>query len=148
MFTTININTEHMNYIAESAQKAGVSRSILILNLLKEFQSTQHKNKPRQKVVYQEPAPAESWHTFHLSLSESEYNHLLDMRRYFKMSVSLIIALAIGRYLSSYLSGITGIVQNTDSYRFPNYIFTEGETYNGIRYFVQYWGVPDRVLNY
>jgi hypothetical protein len=51
------------------------------------------------RIKYQERNQEIVWSCLHISLTPPEYEHFIDMRKMFKMSVSHIIAFAVLKYL-------------------------------------------------
>lgn len=52
-------------------------------------------------VQYQSDDPRKQWHRLHISFEEDEYEHVTDMRKFFKQSVSKIVSDAIHKHLST-----------------------------------------------
>ena len=51
--------------------------------------------KSCSRVKYQERDVKENWHRLHIIMNEYEYEYYFDMRKFFKMSVSFILAYAV-----------------------------------------------------
>ncbi len=65
------------------------------------------------------------------------------MRKFFKMSVSFILAYAVMRYLDEVLKRN----KSADNYCYQNYIFMK-EVVNGIICWQIYWGIPQKIPLY
>jgi hypothetical protein len=91
---------------------------------------------PGRRVKYQERQRPEEWLTFHLQVREDEYEYLLDLRKLCKMSVSLLLAYAVRKYLGRVLETI-----GTDNYQFKNYLIIR-DIFNGVICWRLFWGFP------
>ncbi len=99
--------------------------------------------KSNTRVKYQERDEKENWRRLHISFNEDEYEYCLDMRKFFKMSVSLILAFAVMRYLDDIINELIDGSKNTDNYRFRNYMFIN-KIIDGIICWQIYWGYPKK----
>ncbi len=139
METTLNINTDLLEAITRAAHRKGISRSEMIVLVLKkvmnEISGPVRYGKP---VLYQEKSLPESWHTFHLQIREDDYEFLLDMRKLLKMSVSCILAYAVRKYLKTI---------STDKNRYNNYVIIKN-TRNNIIFWTLIWGYPPDIETY
>lgn len=101
MMTTINIRKDILTRITCAAKKLDISQSKLIVSLLKEvLDDTGTSNNFGSLVKYQKRENPGGWHTFHISFREDDYEYFLDFRKLLKMSVSLILAYAVNKYLN------------------------------------------------
>lgn len=137
METTINLHIDNLNKITHAAELCGISRSETIMLITKEMMNhipdTDHMGN---MVRYQNRSKPGEWHTFHIQLGMDEYEYLLDLRKLFKMSVSLIIAYAVKRYLKKLIKH-----RGADNYRFKNYVVIR-EVVDSIICWHIYWGYP------
>jgi hypothetical protein len=141
METTVTIHVNLFNRITQAAQKKKVSRSKLIITLLEMLmEKPSHPLRLGRLVQYQERKMPEEWHTFHISLMEDEYEYFQDLRKLLKMSVSLLIALAVKNFLNDPEDNI-----NTDNYRFNSYLIVQ-EIVDSVICWRLYWGYPAGIL--
>jgi hypothetical protein len=142
METTLNVNIGILNHITSAAESKRISRSELIAILIKKVMDENHMTISMGKLVkYQEKRSLENWHTFHLNLREDDYEYFLDLRKLFKMSVSLILAYAVEKYLIN-----LDEIDTTDNYRFRNYVIIK-EVVENIICWRCYWGYPPNLEN-
>lgn len=143
METTVNIHVAILNQIARAAESRGISRSEVIIFLIKKVMSENYKNLSMGRMVkYQQKDNPDSWHVFHLNLREDDYEYFLDLRKLRKMSVSLILAYAVEKYL-----GKKGNKVFTDNYRFINYVIIK-EMVDDVICWRFYWGYPPNLPKY
>ncbi len=136
METTLNIRVDILNKITRAALSSGISRSELITSLIKQVMNDiSDPGCLGTMVRYQKRSDLSDWHLFHLQVRMDDYEYFLDLRKLLKMSVSLILAYAVKRYLGKQ------IVLNTDNYCYKNYIIIK-ETINDIICWKFIWGFP------
>ncbi len=136
--TTLYVHKSILAQLERGAAVTGKSRTVLIKLLIQRvMRSNRTFLKSSTAVKYQESDEKGSWHRLHLAMNEYEYEYCLDMRKFYKMSVSLILAYAVRMYLDE----ILGKGNSTDNYRFINYLFTR-EIVDGIICWRTYWGIP------
>jgi len=136
METTLNIDPGIMKKITLAAEAKKISRAELIIILLNNVMD--NTNKPYflgKMVKYQKRRSHNEWHRFHIDLRPDEYEFFLDLRKLLKMSVSLILAYAVEKYLQLILR------KATDNYLHRNYLMIR-ESINGIKCWKLYWGYP------
>lgn len=137
METTVNIRIDILNRINIAAESWGISQSavimILIRQLMNEIPDQEH---PVKMVRYQKRGGADGWHTFHIQVNWDEYDFLQDVRKFFRMSVSLAVAYSVNKYLRNLMRN-----RNTDNYRFQNYIVIREIVDNIISWRI-FWGYP------
>lgn len=137
MDTTLNISIAALEQITSVAHAHGITRSELITHLIKKVMDDIPDPARLGKMVqYQKRMPPGDWHTFHLSLREDDYEYFLDLRKLFKMSVSLILAYALKKFLK-YMNK----KNNTDNYTYRNYLVVR-EIVDGIICWKLHWGFP------
>jgi transcription antitermination factor NusG len=78
----------------------------------------------------------EKWRVFYAQVREDVYEYWLDLRKLLKMSVSLILAYAVKKYLCNFIKRIC-----TDNNRFRNYIIIK-EIFNDVIIWKFIRGVP------
>lgn len=123
--------------IAMVSESWGIKRSELIMKLVKEMMNSIPDTEQMGNLIrYQERSGPESWRRVHLQVRMDEYEYLLDLRKFFKMSVSLIVAYAVKKYLNKITKNL-----NTDNYQFKNYVVIREVVDNIISWRI-YWGYP------
>ena len=78
--------------------------------------------KSYSRVKYQKRDAKENWHRLHIVMNEYEYEYYFDMRKFFKMSVSFILAYGVVKYLNEIINELQDSSNKTDKYYFRNYI--------------------------
>ena len=142
--TTINTTKDIAEELLNASIKAGVSQSYIIVTLLKRAMGDSYRlTRSFSPVKYQKRNPLEIWHKLHIQLNEYEYEYCLDMRKLFKMSVSLIVSYAVKRYLKEILNKLfdTNKRKITDNYPPNNYILIR-EVVDSVICWRIYWGLP------
>ena len=143
--TTININVGTLEMINRISGIYQISRSRVIKNLLKKVMDKDLNSFSFNKCIqYQVSDSKENWHKFHILLDTDEYEFFLDLRKFFKMSVSAIVSFAVKKYYKEIHKFI-----KTDNYRFKNYIIIK-ETINNLVTWKICWGWPlemEKILN-
>ncbi len=135
--TTINIQKQLLEKITYAAQLKGISRIELIILLFKKTMEDAPKHvRHGKRIEYQSRHNHGEWHTFHIQLRPNDYECLLDLRKLFKMSVSLILTYAINKYLDKLMK-----IKITDNYHYTNYLILK-ERIDGILCWKLIWGFP------
>jgi hypothetical protein len=100
METTFNMRTDILDAISRAARKCHMTRSQVIICLIKKVMADVPEAFPMGAMVrYQERRRPEDWRVVHVWVSVYEYEYMMDLRKLLKMSVSLICAYAIEKYL-------------------------------------------------
>lgn len=78
-----------------------------------------------------------------MEIHEQEYDYFQDMRKFFRRSISLLIAIAMNTYLALLVEKILAgtFDEDRDSYPFQNYAITE-KCIENITCFCVWWGLP------
>lgn len=140
METTLNIHSDILEKINRAADKSGIARSEMILFLIKKaMDDIVNPENIGKMVKYQKRSKPVEWHTFHLQVRWDDYEYLLDLRKLLKMSVSLILAYVVSKYLCAEKK-----VCITDNYRYKNYIIAK-EVIDDIICWKFIWGYPHRL---
>lgn len=143
--TTININKRVIEILNEKAKETGKSKTSIIKSLMQKIMSDNQKMlKSFSSVKYQAKDKKENWHKLHITLNEYEYEYYFDMRKFFKMSVSFILAFAVSVYLNEVVENLLTKERNADNYLFRNYIFIK-ETIDETICWRIYWGIPQKL---
>ena len=137
METTINIRTDILEKIILAAHSKGISRSELIVVLIKNVMDTiSDPERMGRLIQYQERRSQDEWHTFHWCVREDEYEYFLDLKKLLKMSLSLIVAYAVEKFLDKIMKG-----NITDNNRYRNYVIIR-EFIDNIICWRFIWGFP------
>jgi hypothetical protein len=137
METTINIHVNILKKITRAAKSSGSSRSQIITILIKKaMDDISNPARMGRMVRYQKRRRPDEWHTFHLQLRIDDYEYFQDLRKLLKMSISLILAYAVKKFLTRLLK-----TKNTDNNRYKNYIVLR-ETIDDIISWRFIWGFP------
>ncbi len=137
METTLYMHIDILEKITYAASLLEISRSEMIMLLIKQLMKhTPDSEGVGTMIRYQQRSIPGSWHTFHIRVKMDDYEYMLDVRKIFKMSVSLILAYAVNRYLDKLLKTNT-----TDNYRFNNYVLIR-EVVDNIICWRSFWGYP------
>ncbi|MBN1496450.1 MAG: hypothetical protein JXA07_06755 [Spirochaetes bacterium] len=140
METTLHVNTVILRQLIAAAQTLRISRSDLIIMLLKKLMNDiSRPSRFGRMVQYQERNDKESWKTVHLTVREDDYEYLLDLRKLLKMSVSRILAFAVKKYL-----GKLNKKNITDKNHYKNYVIIK-EFVNNIVCWRLFWGYPPNI---
>jgi hypothetical protein len=100
METTINMSYEILEVISRTSRAIGMTRSEMIVFLIKKVMENVPDSLPMGTMVrYQERRRHREWRVVHVRVSEYDYEYMVDLRKLLKMSVSLICAYAVQKYL-------------------------------------------------
>jgi hypothetical protein len=137
MKTTLNVQNEVLKKIVGAAQSRGIPCSEMILLLIKKV-TVDMANPGRigRLVRYQERHNPEDWHVFHVKVREDMYEYWLDLRKLLKMSVSLILAYAVKRFLSKSLK-----IRRSDNYLCNSYFIVK-QVIDSVTIWKLIWGCP------
>lgn len=98
--TTLNMHADTFEKITERALKLNKSRHAVIVILMKKIMRDHESIKHViSSVRYQPDNDQEKWRCFHIRFRPEEYEFFMDLRKLCKCSVSLLIALAVERYI-------------------------------------------------
>lgn len=145
MITTLNIRGNILKRIILEAHRKDISPSDIIVILLKKVMETIPDHARLGRLVqYQDCCLQEKWCVFHINFEEDDYEYFLDLRKILKMSVSLILANAVERYL---IKTKTKII--SDKNLLKNYMIIKTVINSMVRWtFI--WGFPrdiERFIN-
>ena len=139
--TTLYVNKSILDMLNRGVIITGGSRTHMIKILMQMVMKNNRRLlKSNSRVQYQKRDEKENWRRLHIVLNEYEYEYYLDMRKFFKMSVSYILAYAVMRYLNELLKKN----KNTDNYCFNNYVFMK-KIEGGIICWQIHWGLPAKL---
>ena len=144
------MNKRIIKELNQASSTLKLSRTKIIRLLIKQFLEDQNRVEILNSTVkYQERDSESQWSKFHITLREDEYELCLDLRKVYKMSLSLIIALAIDRHLKNiFIVNQRSPEEIYDKYLFHNYYFSF-TSQNGVRKIQIYWGIsnPELILS-
>jgi hypothetical protein len=142
--TTIYIHKNTLEMLNRGAALTGSPRTFILRLLMQRVMGDNHKMlQSYSRVKYQERDKKENWYRLHIVMNEYEYEYYLDMRKFYKMSVSFILAFAVRRYLDEVLNELLEGSNNIDNYWYRNYILIK-KTIDGIICWQIYWGIPHK----
>jgi len=137
METTLNIRIDIYKKIKAASRSQGIPLSHLIAILIKKvMDDMSHQGHFGRLVQYQERRNRGEWHKFHWYVREDDYEYFQDLRKLMKMSVSLILAYAVEKFLYTVLKG-----NNTDNNRYRNYLIIR-DVIDDIVCWKFIWGFP------
>lgn len=93
--TTVHVHTEILAIISALSARMGKKRNEIVIMLLKRIMSGKVAIVTTGNAVrYQGRDLSGSWWILHVRLNDDEYEFFTDMRKLYKMSVSLLLACA------------------------------------------------------
>ncbi len=141
--TTIYINSILFRRLSEAEKISGQTKSQIVSSLLRRLADDHTAMLVSwSRVRYQKRDAEKNWRRFHLHLRQDEYEFFLDLRKFFKRSVSNLIAYALSRHLNELMRKIK---ESPDNYQYRNYILSQIIIDNVICW-ILYWGVPKRII--
>ena len=140
--TTLHVHKTILDKLDHGAIVIGISRNSIIKLLIQRIMKDNRRMlKANSRVRYQAKDLKENWKRINITFNEYEYEYCLDLRKFYKMSVSLILAFAVLLHLYEILkSG-----KSTNNYCYYNYIFVREIVDNVICWQI-YWGIPPQFL--
>ncbi len=146
--TTVNMHRNTLDQLETASRQTSISRNKLIILLLQHSMKNHCSEMIMASAVrYQKRVDKNVCHRFHLIINEYEYEYFLDMRKLFKISVSLLIANMIKKYLSIIVQKILKKESTTDNYPYQNYIVIREHSHRSICWKL-YWGLPQKIPIY
>ena len=146
--TTLHIHKSILEMLNKSSEITGENRTFLVKLLMQRAMNDNQKLlKSYSRIQYQRRDVKENWHRLHVVVNEYEYEYYQDMRKFFKMSISFILAYAVIRYMDDIVNELLGRNKSSDKYYFRNYVFVK-ETKDGITCWQIYWGIPLKIPLY
>jgi hypothetical protein len=137
MKTTLNIHVDVMEKITLAAELQGICLNEMIVILIKmAMDGMQNRARIGRLVQYQQRDSPDKWYPLHVRWKVDEYEFFQDMRKLVKMSLSLILAYAVKKFLIKIMKK-----KNSDNNRFQNYILAKEEI-DGIIMWKLIWGFP------
>jgi hypothetical protein len=138
--TTINMHLDTLTSISRAAIKLKTSKRDIIVRLLMRIMREIDGFKAGfSSVRYQANDPEGRWHCFSINFKIDESEFFSDLRNFCKCSVSLLVAIAVEKYLGEMIEELKEGLHNY--FRFSNYIIHR-EMIDGIVCWRLYWGSP------
>jgi len=135
--TTLNIQDILLEKITLTAELKGISRTEVIIHLLKMVMKDAPKHvRNGKRIEYQSRHNHGIWRTLHIQIRPNDYECMLDLRKFLKMSVSHILAYAINKYLDRLIKS-----RITENYHYTNYLLLKDDI-EGIPCWKLIWGIP------
>ena len=142
--TTVNLDKIIKVRLCWASKATGRSRSWIVVAAMKQL-AKQGGTLFRDTgcVRYQAGGAGSAWVRMHLSLYGRDYDLFLDMKKFFRGSVSLLVTYAIERYLDSIVERLLNeeFNEDTDNYPFQCYVIVQ-ETIDSAIVWKTYWGIP------
>jgi hypothetical protein len=143
--TTLNIHRDVLTQIKDTSilfDKA--QREIIVLLLMRMMRNHYKFRKMFCTVKYQRKDVKTNWRCFHIKFREDENEFFVDMRKFCKISVSYLLAIAVNKYLDELIESFDKPVDNY--HRFKDYVLLHEEV-EGVFSWRIYWGFPYDHLN-
>jgi len=139
--TTLCIRKDILGRVDALCKKSGMSRATLVNRALRlSMRKNYSPVAGRDAVRYQQSAPADSWRILHVRFGKDEYEFFTDMRKVFKMSVSLLLAYSIMNFYDDIIGTGKDEIKR-DNYHFSHHVLTSSTTGTGICWKL-YWLKP------
>ncbi len=136
--TTLHVHRNILDKLDNGAAISRRTRTYIIKLLVQRVMKDNHSMvKMNSRVRYQDRDIKENWKRINIVFNEYEYEYCQDLRKFFKMSVSYILAFAVLRYMDELIKSNI----STDKYFHRNYIFIR-KTIDNIICWQIYWGIP------
>lgn len=141
--TTINVHKDILRIITLAALRSGRSRRAIIIEVLMKMMHDLDRRIFKQTTMqYQTTQKKDLWHCFHIWFDEDEYEYFNDLKKITKCSLSLLIALAVKKYIDR--NGADRGSQRTTYPPYDHYVMVT-EIIDGITSWRYFWGLP---INY
>lgn len=145
--TTINILKSLDRRLNIACETTGVTKNYLIMRLLKKIIKAHKKKNGKELIIaakavkYQKrQADTTNWMKLHIRFLAADYEYALDLKKFNKMSVSLLLAEAIKKHLAKLIRSILNDTRK--NYYYPYEYFIEQDCIEGIFCWKMYWGIP------
>ncbi len=127
--------------------RTGLGRDeLLVLAVEKTLQNHTEHEEEEGSIVYQERSPVGTKSRGHVKLGKMEYEFFQDMRKFFKKSISFIIAISIVRYLDVVVQNIINGKKCEKKDNYPEYKYTIlKKCIETDVFWLIYWGLPPEV---
>lgn len=114
--TSLYLKEPVYEMMVEKADEYGISISELLKRVISKFLRSYSKIiEPSYESVCYQPS-SRKWHTFSIRFSDTEYEHLVDFRKVWKISVSFIVSMAFLYFINDEKAEDEEICSNEHSY--------------------------------
>ncbi len=141
--TTARLREEHIEHLDRAAEMLRVTRTALIVEIMgRMMKEHARRTASSGRVRYQDDAKT-GWRPVHFSIYQREYDFFQEMRKFYRCSVSRLIAIAVQRHLWAVLKAMTSAKteEDADNYPFKHHVFSL-QTLEGAVCWKIYWGFP------
>ena len=138
MKTTLNIDSRILDKIDKEARSRNVCSSAMIIMLLKKIMDKKINSKTIRvgRLIEYQRIKSPDWHIFHIDFREDEVDYFLDLRKLLKMSLSKIVAWAVGLFLGKKRKRDDNYFEQYQNYVIVPYFI------DSIPAFKLIWGIP------
>lgn len=143
--TTAYLDRECVDRLAGMADEAGISRSKLVVLLLKRVMKDHEALACCDRAVrYQERTPCVQRKRLHVGVELRDYEFFIDMRKLFKLSVSFLIAFAVREHLGELMVKLADekYDEYADNYPYHHYLIIPEKVDSAVCWKI-YWGIPE-----
>ncbi len=139
--TTFYMKKTIIGMIDRAVDETGKSRTALIALLMKRVMKDHSRlARAHQSVRYQGALQKNCWRRWHITLCSRDYEQYLDMRKFFKLSVSFLVAYAVENHLDDLVDEIINGKQD-DNYQYDCYFIVQKSDDSSVSWKVV-WGLP------
>ena len=144
MKTTLNIDCKVLNKINKAANSRRICSSEMIIILLKKIMDKKINSKTTRlgRLIEYQRLKAPVWHIFHIDFREDEFDYFLDLKKLLKMSLSKIVAWAVGLFLGKKRKFGDNYVGH-----YQNYVIIP-DSIDSIPCFKFIWGLPPSIRDH
>lgn len=143
--TTVNIDPGVLMKLNRAADETGMNRSEIVVMVMRKALKDFSRCAPHDRAVrYQGKSAAITRRRLHLALFRRDYEYFLDMRKFFKRSVSLMVVFSVNEYLDNVIKMVLDDNYNSeaDNYPYQNYLIVP-EMVDDVICWKIYWGKPE-----
>ncbi len=139
--TTVYMHNNILSRIMKITGNSKKLRGSTIITFLKRAMRDNKKLlRGFRSVKYQNSDSHDKWNTIHVTFREDDYEYFIDMRKLYKMSVSLILAYAVRKYFFEIMNKLKKKFQSDNNPPY-NYLFVR-DVIDGVVSWRLYWGFP------
>lgn len=143
METTLNINIHVLGKIRNAALLRRINlNGIIVFTLKKIMDEASRSVKMGRLVQYQRRCSHHEWRRVHVRFEADEYEYFLDLRKLMKMSLSLILSIAVDKFIDT-----INEKDNIDNNRYINYLIIK-EKIDSISCWRMIWGYPPSIVQH
>jgi hypothetical protein len=143
--TSINMQIDTFTLLSRAAVQLNTSRRAIIVRLLMRIMHNISRHQGGFTSVRYQPGNSEKrWHCFSIRFKPDENEFFMDLRKLCKCSVSLLVAIAVEKYLDEMIRNKKRTVYN--NIMFENYLLSRTAV-DGIISWQIHWGTPKSAIN-